>query len=128
MPRIMGVDIPRERPSWIALTYLYGIGKFQAKKILTELNIEMTKRAKDLTEKEISDITAALQKDHKIEGDLRRETQLNIKRLMEIRVYRGLRHVRGLPCRGQRTSTNARTRKGRRKAVGGTNKKPPSPK
>lgn len=128
MPRILGVNIPREKNTWIALTYLYGIGVKSSHDILKKANIDPIKRAKDLTEDEISAITTVLQEEYKIEGDLRREVSQNIKRLMDIRAYRGVRHIRGLPCRGQRTSTNARTRKGRRRAVGGTNKKPPSPK
>lgn len=128
MPRILGVNIPSEKNTWIALTYLYGIGVKSSHDILKKVNIDPIKRAKDLTEDEISAITAVLQEEYKIEGDLRREISQNIKRLMDVRAYRGTRHIRGLPCRGQRTSTNARTRKGRRRAVGGTNKKPPSPK
>ena len=128
MPRILGVDIPREKISWVALTYLYGIGPTMAKNVLKQANVDPLKRAKDLTEQEISTITAVIQGSLKVEGDLRREVQQNIKRLMDLRSYRGLRHIRGLPCRGQRTHTNARTRKGPRKAVGGANKKPPSPK
>ena len=128
MPRIIGVDIPREKRLVIALTYLYGIGKTLSKKILDEVKIDHSKRAKDLTEKEISQITAVIQKNFKVEGDLRREVQQNIKRLMDIRSYRGSRHLKGLPVRGQRTHTNSRTRKGPRKTIGGLNKKPPSPK
>ncbi|OGW72322.1 MAG: 30S ribosomal protein S13 [Omnitrophica bacterium GWA2_52_12] len=128
MPRILGVDIPREKVTWVALTYLYGVGRTLSKKVLAEAGVEPTKRAKDLTEKEVSDITRVIQKSSKVEGDLRREVQQNIRRLIDIRSYRGTRHLRGLPVRGQRTHTNARTRKGPRKVVGGVNKKPPSPK
>ena len=128
MPRIFGVDIPREKRTVIALGYLYGVGKSNSKKILAEAQIDGNKRAKDLTEKEISSITAVIQKNVKVEGDLRRDVQQNIKRLMDIRSYRGSRHLKGLPVRGQRTHTNARTRKGPRKTIGGLNKKPPSPK
>ena len=128
MPRILGVDIPREKRTVIALTYLYGVGKTNSKKILAEAQIDPNKRAKDLTEKEISNITVVIQKSYKVEGDLRREIQQNIKRLMDVRCYRGSRHLKGLPVRGQRTHTNARTRKGPRKTIGGLNKKPPSPK
>ena len=129
MPRIFGVDIPREKRSVIALTYLYGIGKTLSKKILGEVHIDPSKRAKDLTEKDISAITGFIQKEGiKVEGDLRREVQQNIKRLLDIRSYRGSRHLKGLPVHGQRTHTNARTRKGPRKTIGGLNKKPPSPK
>lgn len=128
MPRIMGVDIPREKTTEIALTYIYGIGRSMSQKILDKVQIERTKRAKDLTEKEVSGITAEIQKTLKVEGDLRRDVQQNIKRLMDIRCYRGMRHIKGLPVRGQRSHTNARTRKGPRKVVGGLNRKPPSPK
>lgn len=128
MPRIFGVDIPREKKIDVALTYLYGIGLFTSKKILKEVQIDVNKRAKDLTEKEISSITIAIQKHAKIEGDLRREVSQNIKRLMDIRCYRGLRHLKSLPVRGQRTHTNARTRKGKRKTIGGLNRKAPAPK
>ena len=128
MPRIIGIDIPREKTIETSLTYLYGIGSYTAKKILKEAQIEPTKRAKDLSEKEISLITTVIQKNVKVEGDLRREIAQNIKRLMDIRSYRGLRHMKGLPVRGQRTHTNARTRKGKRKTIGGLAKKAPTPK
>ena len=128
MPRILGVDIPREKKIEFALAYLYGIGKSNSKEILAEAQVDIHKGAKDLTEKEISAITLVIQKNTKVEGDLRREVQMNIKRLMDIRCYRGTRHLKGLPVRGQRSRTNARTRKGPRKSVGGLNKKPPSPK
>jgi small subunit ribosomal protein S13 len=128
MPRILGVDIPREKRTEIALTYLYGVGRSLSKKILAETQIDPNKRAKDLTEKDISAITATIQKTAKVEGDLRREVQQNIKRLMDIRCYRGSRHLKGLPVRGQRSHTNARTRKGPRKTIGGLSKKPPAPK
>lgn len=128
MPRILGVDIPREKVTWVALTYLYGIGPATAKRILDEAKIDPIKRAKDLTEADISNITTVIQKQYKVEGDLRREISQNVKRLMDIRCYRGGRHQRGLPVRGQRTHTNSRTRKGPRSTVGGLNRKPPSPK
>lgn len=128
MPRILGVDIPREKRTEIALTYLYGVGRSNVKGILTEAQVDPNKRAKDLTEKEISSLTSVIQKNVKVEGDLRREVQTNIKRLMDVRCYRGTRHIKGLPVRGQRSHTNARTRKGPRKTIGGLNKKPPSPK
>ena len=128
MPRIFGVDIPREKRTIISLTYLYGVGKHNAKDILAEAQVDPNKRAKDLTEKEISTITAAIQRMAKVEGDLRRDVQQNIKRLMDIRCYRGTRHLKGLPVRGQRSHTNARTRKGPRKTIGGLMKKPPAPK
>lgn len=128
MPRIIGVDIPREKKIDVALTYLYGIGKTLSKKILLEAKVDLSKRAKDLTEAEISALTGIIQRTTKVEGDLRREIQMNIKRLMDIRCYRGSRHLKGLPCRGQRTHTNARTRKGKRKTVGGLAKAAPAPK
>lgn len=128
MPRILGVDIPREKRTLISLTYLYGVGPSNAKDILAEAQVDPNKRAKDLTEKEISAISAVIQKGYKVEGDLRREIQMNIKRLMDIRCYRGNRHLKGLPVRGQRSKTNARTRKGPRKSIGGLAKKPPAPK
>jgi len=117
MPRILGVDIPREKRIDAALPYLYGIGPETAKKILKDANIEANRRAKDLSDEEIARITAVIQNNYVIEGDLRREVTQNIRRLMDIGAYRGLRHRRGLPVRGQRTKTNARTRKGRRSSV-----------
>lgn len=129
MPRISGVDIPPEKRTEIALTYIYGIGRSRAGRILTEAKVDPAKRAKELSDKEIFGITTAIQKSgFKIEGDLRREVQQNIRRLIDIRCYKGQRHVRGLPVRGQRSHTNARTRKGPRKTVGGLLKKPPAPK
>ena len=129
MPRIFGVDLPREKRTEIALMYLYGVGRVLSNKILKEAHIDAGKRAKDLTDKEVALITSIIQKSsYMVEGDLRREIQQNIKRLIDIKAYRGIRHVRGLPVRGQRTHTNARTRKGPRKTVGGLNRKPPSPK
>ena len=116
MPRILGVDIPKEKRIDIALTYLYGVGRVVTYKILEEAKIDPAKRAKDLSEEEISRITNTIQKGGlRVEGDLRREISQNIKRLMEIGSYRGSRHKKGLPCRGQRTRTNSRTRKGPRK-------------
>ncbi|MCM8779422.1 MAG: 30S ribosomal protein S13 [Candidatus Omnitrophica bacterium] len=123
MPRILGVDIPKEKKVEIALTYLYGIGRSLSKKILTEAQINPDIRAKDLSDEQISRITHIIQKNYKVEGDLRREVSQNIKTLMEIGCYRGLRHRRGLPVRGQRTRTNARTRKGPSKGVGVRKKK-----
>lgn len=119
MPRILGVDIPREKNAWIALTYIYGIGPKTSHEILEKANVDPLKRAKEFTESDISSIISVIQEGYKIEGDLRREVQQNIKRLMDVKAYRGMRHIRGLPCRGQRTSTNARTRKGRRRTAGG---------
>jgi len=116
MPRILGVDIPKEKRAEIALTYLFGVGRALSGDILKEAGIDPGKRAKDLSEEEISRITNTLQKaPFKLEGDLRREISQNIKRLMDIGSWRGMRHKKGLPARGQRTRTNARTRKGPRR-------------
>jgi len=116
VPRIMGVDLPKQKRIDVALTYLYGIGKFLSIQVLKEAQIEPSKRAKDLTEEEVFRITNVLQKSNfRVEGDLRREISQNIKRLVDIGSWRGSRHKKGLPCRGQRTKTNARTRKGPRK-------------
>ncbi|MCX5707793.1 MAG: 30S ribosomal protein S13 [Candidatus Omnitrophica bacterium] len=113
MARILGIDLPKNKRIEIALGYLYGVGRFQSNKILKEAGIDPNKRSKDLNEEEVSKITSILQKGSlKVEGDLRRDISQNIKRLMEIGSYRGMRHKKGLPCRGQRTRTNARTRKG----------------
>ena len=116
MARIAGVDLPREKRVEIVLTYIYGIGLSSSQKILKEAGINPDTRVKDLTDDEVAKIRKAME-DYKVEGDLRREVALNIKRLMEIGCYRGIRHRRGLPVRGQRTKTNARTRKGPRKLV-----------
>lgn len=118
MPRIVGVDIPKEKRVEIALMYIYGLGRALSNKILKVANINPDKRAKDLTEEEIARLSTIIQKDYKVEGDLRRDISANIKRLIDAGSYRGLRHRRGLPVRGQRTRTNARTRKGPRKTVG----------
>ena len=116
MPRMLGVDIPKEKRIEIALTYLYGIGRTLSNQILKEAGISPDKRAKDLTESEVSVITNIIQKGgYRVEGDLRRDISQNIKRLMDIGSWRGMRHKKGLPVRGQRTRTNARTRKGPRK-------------
>ena len=116
MPRILGIDLPKEKRIDISLTYLYGIGRVLSGRLLKEVNIEPSKRAKDLSEEEVARITNALQKGSlRVEGDLRRDISQNIKRLMDIGSYRGSRHKKGLPSRGQRTRTNARTRKGPRK-------------
>ena len=116
MPRILGVEIPKEKRVEIALTYLYGIGKNLSKRILTETGISPDKRAKDLTEEEVSRISSQIQKDGvKVEGELKKEISSNIRRLIDIGSWRGLRHKKGLPVRGQRTRTNARTRKGPRR-------------
>ena len=118
MPRIIGVDIPKEKRIEISLMYIYGIGRAVSNKILKAANISPDKRAKDLTEEEVARLSSIIQKEYRVEGDLRRDISANIKRLVDIGSYRGLRHRRGLPVRGQRTRTNARTRKGPRKTVG----------
>jgi len=118
VPRIIGIDLPKDKRIEISLTYLYGIGRAMSNKILAQANIDPNKRAKDLSEEEISRITAIIQREYRVEGDLRREISQNIKRLMDIGAYRGLRHKRGLPVRGQRTRTNSRTRKGPRRYIG----------
>ena len=123
MPRIVGVDIPKEKKIEVALSYIYGIGRRNAKKILTTAAINPHKRAKELSEEEVSKIASIIQKDYRVEGELRREVSDNVRRLIEIGSYRGLRHRKGLPVRGQRTRTNARTRKGPRKTIGVTRKK-----
>jgi small subunit ribosomal protein S13 len=120
--RIAGVDLPRDKRVEIGLTYIYGIGLTTATKILTETGVNPDTRVKDLTEEETVRLREYIDKNLKIEGDLRREVSQNIKRLMEIGSYRGLRHRKGLPVRGQRTHTNARTRKGPRKQIGGKKK------
>ena len=122
MARISGVDLPREKQIQISLQYLYGIGNTTAKKIAALAQIDPTKRTKDLTEDEIHRIRETLEQNYKVEGDLRREVSLNIKRLMDLGCYRGLRHRKGLPVRGQRTHTNARTRKGKAKPIAGKKK------
>ena len=116
MARIVGVDIPNDKPVYISLTYIYGIGRTTALKICEEAKVESTIRVKDLTDEQLGAIRNVLGK-YKVEGDLRREVALNIKRLTEIGCYRGIRHKRGLPVNGQRTKTNARTRKGPRKTI-----------
>ncbi|TET11925.1 30S ribosomal protein S13 [Candidatus Aerophobetes bacterium] len=118
MVRIAGVDIPNEKHVSISLTYIFGVGRSTAEKMLDELSINRDTRTKDLTEEEVVKIRDYLENNLKIEGDLRREVSQNIKRLIEINSYRGIMHRRGLPVRGQRTHTNARTRKGRKKGVG----------
>ncbi|MBE0467238.1 MAG: 30S ribosomal protein S13 [Candidatus Desulforudis sp.] len=123
MARIAGVDLPREKRVEVALTYVYGIGRSAAKKLLEQAAVDPATRVRNLTEEEITRIRDLIDKEHKVEGDLRREVSLNIKRLIEIGSYRGLRHRRGLTVRGQRTRTNARTRKGPKKTVGVRRKK-----
>lgn len=118
MARIAGVDLPRDKRLEIALTYIYGIGLSLSQEILQKTGINPDTRVRDLTEDEISKLREVIDHEYKVEGDLRREESMNIKRLIEIGSYRGLRHRRGLPVRGQRTKTNARTRKGPAKTVG----------
>jgi small subunit ribosomal protein S13 len=119
MPRIMGIDLPREKRIEVSLRSLYGVGWVTSRKILAASQVDPNKRAKDLSDEEVARITQTIQSGYKVEGDLRREVAGNMKRLMDIGAYRGVRHKRGLPVRGQRTRTNARTRKGPRARVGG---------
>lgn len=118
MPRIIGIDIPKEKRIEVSLTYIYGVGPTRAKEILAEAGISVDKRAKDLDDQEINSITKIIQERFQVEGDLRRIITGNIKRLMSIGTYRGMRHKKSLPLRGQRTKTNARTRKGPKKTIG----------
>lgn len=118
MPRIIGIDIPKDKRVVIALTYIYGIGPTRSKQILEEAGISFDKRAKDLDDQEITSVTRIIQERFQVEGDLRRINLANIKRLMGIGTYRGIRHKRSLPARGQRTKTNARTRKGPKRTIG----------
>jgi len=120
--RIAGVDIPREKQIWVSLTYIYGIGPATAYRILSRTTIPPDRRTRDLSEDEVTRLREVVDREFTVEGDLRRELNLNIKRLMEINCYRGVRHRRGLPVHGQRTRTNARTRKGPRKTVAGRKK------
>ena len=119
MARIAGIDLPRGKRVEIGLTYIYGIGRMLSNRILIAAGVNRDTRVRDLTENEVSKISAVIAANHRVEGDLRREVSQNIKRLMDIGCYRGLRHRRGLPVRGQRTRTNARTRKGPKKTVAG---------
>ncbi len=123
MARIAGVELPRDKRVEIALTYIYGIGRSLAKKILQQTGVNPDKRVKDLTESEVNILRETIERNYKVEGDLRREIAMNIKRLIDIGCYRGLRHKMNLPVRGQRTRTNARTRKGPRKTVPGRGRK-----
>ncbi len=122
MARISGIDLPKEKRIEIALTYIYGIGRPSSNKILKAAGVSPDTRSKDLKEEEVSRIAAIIQKEYKVEGDLRRDTTQNIKRLIDVGAYKGFRHRRSLPVRGQRTKSNARTRKGPRKTVGVTRK------
>ena len=122
MARLVGVDLPRDKRIEVGLTYIYGIGLTTSKKILAETGVDPSVRVKDLTEDDLTKLRDYIQANIKVEGDLHREVSQNVKRLMEIGCYRGLRHRRGLPVRGPRTHTNARTRKGPRKQIGGKKK------
>lgn len=117
MARIAGVDIPKNKKVYIGLAYLYGVGPTNSLIILEKANVNPEKRVHELTEEEVAAIRTIIDRDYKVEGSLRSEVQQNIKRLMDISCYRGIRHRRGLPCRGQRTKTNSRTRKGKRRTV-----------
>jgi small subunit ribosomal protein S13 len=121
MARIAGVDLPKNKRGFVGLTYIYGVGRTTAKEILSKAGVDEFKKVGEWTDEEIARIRQVIQ-DYKVEGQLRSEVQMNIKRLMDIGCYRGLRHRRGLPVRGQRTRTNARTRKGRRKTIAGKKK------
>jgi len=120
--RIAGVNIPSQKPIWVALTYIYGIGPTTARKIVAEVGIDGQRRTNELSDAELARIREKIDRDVRVEGDLRREVAMNIKRLMDLGCYRGLRHRRGLPVRGQRTHTNARTRKGKARPIAGKKK------
>jgi small subunit ribosomal protein S13 len=120
--RIAGVNVPSQKPVWIALTYIYGVGQTTSRRILTDVAIPLQRRVSELTEAELARIRDKIDKELKVEGDLRREVAMSIKRLMDLGCYRGLRHRRGLPVRGQRTHTNARTRKGKARPIAGKKK------
>jgi small subunit ribosomal protein S13 len=117
--RIEGVDLPRNKPIWIALTYIYGVGRTSAMEIVAQVGLDPMTRVHRLTDHEVAMIRETIQSKYRVEGDLRKEVAMNIKRLIDMGAYRGLRHRRGLPARGQRTHTNARTRKGPRKPIAG---------
>ena len=122
MARIAGVNIPAQKPVWVALTYIFGIGPSSSRRILEAVEIPGERRVNELSDAELARIRERIDRDHKVEGDLRRETAMSIKRLMDLGCYRGLRHRKGLPVRGQRTHTNARTRKGPAKPIAGKKK------
>ena len=122
MARLAGIDLPKNKKAFIGLTYIFGIGETSSMQILTKANVNPDKKVSDLTEEEIARIRSIMTADYKVEGSLRSEVQQNIKRLMDIGSYRGVRHRRSLPVRGQRTRTNSRTRKGKRKTVAGKKK------
>ena len=119
MPRIVGVDVPNEKPVWVALTYIYGIGRTASKRVLDEAKVDPSRRAGELSEDELSKIASMIERTCEIEGQLRRKVQQEVSRLRRIGCYRGIRHTKGLPVRGQRTRTNARTRKGKKRTVAG---------
>ena len=119
MPRIAGVDIPRNKQAWVSLQYIYGIGPILSQRILAQTGISPDTKVNDLTEDEVNQLREIIDREYKVEGELRKEIDLNIKRLIEIGSYRGMRHRRGLPLRGQRTRTNARAKRGPRKTVAG---------
>jgi len=123
MARIAGVELPKDKKIWVSLTYIYGVGPSNTFWILKEAGVDPNKRTKDLTDEEVARISQVISSKYKVEGELRREVAQNIRRLIEINCYRGIRHKKGLPVRGQRTRCNARTRKGPRPRVGGIKKK-----
>ncbi len=122
MARIAGVNIPSQKPIWIALTYVFGIGQTSSRRILGDVGVPLERRTSELTEAELARIRDKIDREYRVEGDLRREVAMSIKRLMDLGCYRGLRHRRGLPVRGQRTHTNARTRKGKARPIAGKKK------
>ena len=124
MPRIAGVNIPENKRIEISLTYIYGIGRSLSKKILDELKVDINKKASELTQKEVNDLKDYIEKKYKIEGDLRRQVMINVKRLKDVGAWRGLRHIKGLPVRGQRTKTNNRTVRGNVRKTMGSGRKP----
>ncbi|MCS7162611.1 MAG: 30S ribosomal protein S13 [Bacteroidia bacterium] len=124
MARVAGVDLPRNKPGFIALRYIYGIGRTTAREVLAQAGVDPHKRVQDWTEEEVARVRSVIERGYVVEGQLRAEVQMNIRRLIEIGCYRGLRHKLGLPVHGQRTRTNARTRKGKRKTVAGKKKAP----
>ena len=126
MPRIAGVNIPENKRIVISLTYIYGIGKSLSEKILGEMKIDVSKKASELTPKEVNDLKDYIEKNYKIEGDLRRQIMINVKRLKDVGAWRGLRHIKGLPVRGQRTKTNNRTVRGNVRKTMGSGRKPPA--
>ena len=128
MARVAGVDLPRDKRGEVAITYIYGLGRATARRVLTMARIDVHRRGREWSEEEVARIREIIEHEHKVEGDLRREMAMNIKRLMDIGAYRGLRHRKNLPARGQRTRTNARTRKGPKKTAGAMRKVTAAPK